>query len=264
MIRKFIYRLGRKIYMYSRGEVDNVPEKNGEYWLLEQVVQRVTGSSIFLDIGSNKGDWSAKVFEFFGARETTLSVYAFEPSSYTRSLLTDRFSAESNVHISSCALSNEPGLSKFFVGAKGAGTNSLHEISGEKTEAIKVSTLDLFLNEHDIARVDFAKIDTEGFDALVIEGGMKNLEQGRFDLLQFEYNWRWLLNSKSLRDIFQLIENTPYRLGKLSGDKILIFDKWHYEMDRFFENNYVLVRKDGPFDDIGTPASYDLTNTLCY
>ena len=264
MIRELVYRVGRKMYMFARGDNENVPEKNGEYWLLEQVVQRVTGPSVFLDIGSNKGDWSAKVFDFFGARDTALSIYAFEPSSYTRGLLAGRFSAQNNIHISDCALSNEPGLSEFFIGSEGAGTNSLHEISGEKTESINISTLDIFLEENDIVRVDFGKIDTEGFDALVIEGAIKALEQGKFDLLQFEYNWRWLLNSKSLRDVFQLIENTLYSLGQLSENKILIFDKWHYDMDRFFGNNYVLVRKGGAFDDIGIPASYDLTNTLCY
>ena len=64
-----------------------------------------------------------------------------------------------------------------------------------------------------ISQVIFAKIDTEGFDALILAGVLECLQRGIFDLIRFEYNWRWLLNSKSLRDIFQLIQNTPYRLG---------------------------------------------------
>ena len=264
MFREFIYRIGRRLYLYARRDIANIPEKNGEYWLLKKVINLISKPSILLDIGSNKGDWTGKALEYSLKNSNEINIHAFEPSSFTRDLLSSRFAENKNIKVLDFALSNEEGVSEFYIGSEGGGTNSLHKISGQQVESVKISTLDSYLKENYIHQVSFAKIDTEGFDALVLDGGKQSLIDGRFDLLQFEYNWRWLLNSKSLRNVFDLIENTPYSLGQLSNNKILIFDKWHFEIDRFFENNYLLIKKSGPFYSLGIPATYDESNTLRY
>ena len=71
--------------------------------------------------------------------------------------------------------------------------------------------------------------------------------------MQFEHNWRRLLNSMSRRTVFDMVDGMPYRVGKLAGAKLLLFERWHFELDRFFESNYVLVLRRGMFDSIGLP-----------
>jgi hypothetical protein len=71
--------------------------------------------------------------------------------------------------------------------------------------------------------------------------------------MQFEHNWRRLLNSMSRRAVFNMVDGMPYRVGKLAGAKLLLFERWHFEVDRFFESNYVLVLRRGMFDSIGLP-----------
>lgn len=34
VVRKLMWRLGRKMYAYARGDGQNDPRTNGEYWLL--------------------------------------------------------------------------------------------------------------------------------------------------------------------------------------------------------------------------------------
>lgn len=264
MYRSFIYRLGRHLYAWARGDLPNNPEINGEYWLVRQVIERVRNGAVLLDIGANKGDWTEQVLACAKSRKLSVRVHAFEPSSETRQMLSTRFSENPTVEIHSTAMSEKAGTATLYVNHAGSGTNSLHPVSGKQEESIAVTTLDDFLADHNIEHVAFAKIDVEGFDGLVIKGAGATLARGAVDLVQFEYNWRWIVNSENLRNIFQLIEGSPYRLGKLAGDRILFFEDWHFEMDRFFENNYVLIRKGGPFETLGSNARYDASNTLRY
>jgi hypothetical protein len=116
------------------------------------------------------------------------------------------------------------------------------------------------LQKSGIETVSLVKIDTEGFDLLVLRGAEKSLYDGRIGIIQFEYNWRWLYNHTCLRDVFGLISDKSYRLGKLSGFTIEFFDEWHFELDRFFENNYVLIRNDSNLCLLGSTVQFDRSN----
>ena len=60
-IRRAAYRIGRKLYMSGRMDLPNRPATNGEYWLVDQMLRLVPPDSIVLDIGANKGEWTAYV-----------------------------------------------------------------------------------------------------------------------------------------------------------------------------------------------------------
>lgn len=261
MLRHFAYRVGRKLYTWGRGEPRNDPHSNGEYWLLDQIAPRLGADSVVLDVGANAGDWSARLLAI---APTAPKLIAFEPAHATRTTLAARLAPYRSVEIVDLALSDAIGTASFYSSAPGAGTNSLHPASGAQTETVRTTTLDAWLAERGIAHVAMAKIDVEGFDSLVLAGARQSLARGAIDLLQFEYNWRWLLNGRSLRTVFDLVETLPYRLGKLAGPRLLLFERWHFELDRFFENNYVLVRADGPFAALGSRATFDQFNVQCW
>jgi hypothetical protein len=92
--------------------------------------------------------------------------------------------------------------------------------------------------------VHFIKCDAEGHDFEVIKGAYNMLESGSIDLLQFEYNHRWIFSGHSMKQVFDLIEDTSYLLAKIQPECLLFFNDWHPELDRYFEGNYALVRKD--------------------
>lgn len=241
--RSLLWRGGRKIYTYARGESVNDPHTNGEYWLLRRVLQSGHGPGMLLDIGANKGDWTAEALKFASSNRQ-IDVHAFEPSAATRALLSTRFAGEPAVTVQPSALSDVAGDVAFFSVGAGAGTNSLSPIAGAVVESVIVTTIDCFLKQSGIADVSMAKIDTEGFDLLVLRGARESLRHGRIEVVQFEYNWRWLLNNTCLRDVFLLVADLPYRIGKLGRRGVELFSQWHPELDRFFESNYVLLRSD--------------------
>lgn len=258
-LRRIFWRLGRKMYTAARGDSQNDPGTNGEYWLLRHVLTLPATTKVLLDVGANKGNWSAKAIEMAGATQA-LNIHAFEPSQATRLMLAARFPDSNAVTVQPYALSDSTGEATFYSEEVGGGTNSLSSSSGSKSEIVKLTTVDIFLKETDIAEVSMMKIDTEGFDLLVLRGAENALNAGRIEVLQFEYNWRWLLNHASLRDVFDLIADKPYRFGKLVGETIEFYDGWHFELDRFFENNYVLIRKDSKLCWIGKSFQFDYAN----
>jgi FkbM family methyltransferase len=245
--------------MYARGDRQNNPRINGEYWLLAHVLKTSTGPGVLLDVGANKGNWTAQALELTSP-SSEIHIHSFEPSAATRSMLAARFAGSLAVTVHPHALSETMGQATFYSNENGAGTNSLSPTSGLKVEIVELMTIDQFLRKTGIESVSMVKIDTEGFDLLVLAGAEESLRDGRIAIVQFEYNWRWLLNHACLRDVFSLIADKPYRLGKLSQRTIEFYDQWHFELDRFFENNYVLVRNDSSLQLPISTIHFDASN----
>lgn len=262
--RQFAWRLGRKLYYMARGDLANDPGRNGEYWLLAQIIDSSADEALLFDVGANVGEWTRQALALAASANRPTQVFAFEPSSATREILKRRLAGAENVEVIPVAISELEGEGDFFSNGAGSGTNSLSAVSGPSTERVPITTLDGFMRERNIERLDMLKIDTEGFDLGVLRGAERALAEGRIDLVQFEYNWRWLLNRASLLQVFEFIRNKPYRFGKLVGRSIAYFDEWHFELDRFFENNYVLVREGSGLERLGRRAGFDSSNVAVY
>lgn len=260
-LRRLAWRFGRKLYAMARGEERNDPTANGEYWLQQQVISGAGKDAVLMDVGANQGDWTLQALRQ-SPHGGDFRIHAFEPCTGTRSILAANTSAFPNVSIHAVALSDTAGTASFYSKGAGAGTNSLDPSSGNASEQVLVSTCDAFLGESGTGNVSMLKIDTEGFDLMVLRGAAGALSEGRIECVQFEYNWRWLLNHASLRDVFLFIADKPYRFGKLVGESIEFHEDWHFELDRFFENNYVLIRKDSKLVSLGRAVRFDESNIV--
>src|SRR5260370_20453802 len=109
-------------------------------------------------------------------------------------MLASRFAHEQRVEVLGTALSAESGHAFFYANFAGSGTNSLHPVSGDQRERVAVTTLDDFLGQRPVRQNAFAKIDVEGFDALVLKGARRTLAAGQHEPLQFEYQLRLVVN----------------------------------------------------------------------
>lgn len=232
--------------MHARGELGNHMETNGELRLQARVLDAIDPSetAVLLDIGANEGAWTVAALR----RRTHggLRVHAFEPVPGTRERLLANVAAQPNAAVVSVvdrALSSEPGSATMEVGAGGGGTSTLGTLGERKvgTVTVTVSTLDAYLAEAGLDHVHLVKSDTEGFDFEVMRGARESLQAGRIDVWQFEYNHRWLFQRNSLHGVFALVEALPYRVGRVQATGVELYDRWHPELDRFFEANYVLV-----------------------
>lgn len=121
-----------------------------------------------------------------GARDTTYPIdypeavcHLFEPHPKHFKILKERFGDNKNVIGNNYGLGDkeetlgyDPYLESFEVGTA-------------KDFSILVRTLDSYVEENNITRIDLLKIDTEAMDYKVLLGGSKAIEMARY--IQYEY-----------------------------------------------------------------------------
>jgi hypothetical protein len=125
------------------------------------------------------------------------------------------------------------------------GTNSLYPTANDAAavpEQITVERSDTYCRRHKITHIDILKIDAEGHDMEVITGARDMLEKGEIDILQFEYNRRWIDARHFLQDAFHFMMPLGYCLGKLTPRGVEFYDQWDFELETFREANFVAVR----------------------
>lgn len=216
---------------------------NGEMRLVKTVLRSIDSPVVF-DVGANKGEWTTELLRVGSA---DLKVYLFEPFPTTFATLSGNIS---DPRATLCRIALSDSVDDAITGYEAsptAGSNSLQRdvnASSITTVELSCTTIDAFMDEGHLDHVDYVKSDTEGHDMAVIRGALQALTAGSIGVLQFEYNHRWVFARHFLLDIFKLIEDKPYALAKICPKSIEIHERWHPELERFFEANYALVRAD--------------------
>jgi FkbM family methyltransferase len=261
--------------MSARGDVANDISNNGELMVQRFVVDgwkqsRTSGERLVVfDVGANVGDWSEPLLRYLMRLQdsTPCDLHMFEPVPDTRATLQERLVKTDKgpaLHFHQAALSSSKGSEQMYLlGA--SGINSIHsDVAAEKASAITIvkDTASDFCAANAIQNIHLFKCDTEGHDMEVIQGALPLLKSGRINVLQFEYNHRWIYSRHYLKDAFDAIKDLPYRVGKIQSDHIELYSEWHPELERFFEANFVLIHHNSLQWFTTCEASFDSYNTL--
>jgi FkbM family methyltransferase len=138
---------------------------------------------VFVDIGANLGYFTTLAASVVGP---TGSVIAFEPEpgNFQRLQANIAENAFKNVEPRQCALSDSPGNLTLYCDPINWGNPSLVKANvppGTSSVEVPVSTLDAQLAEQE--RVDFIKMDVQGFEARVLDGARAMLARHRPTIL---------------------------------------------------------------------------------
>jgi FkbM family methyltransferase len=144
---------------------------------------------IFIDVGANGGTFTviaAKQVQNHG------HVYAFEPDQRNVQLLRHNLKINNitNVTILECALSNKKGVTQLAIAIDGA-MNSLaktHRPDQQITtwQTVEVTTLDDFISEYKIDKINLIKIDIEGGEKLIFAGAKNTFRSFNQLIIMFE------------------------------------------------------------------------------
>jgi FkbM family methyltransferase len=250
-LRKRLVYFADFIVRVSRMDMSNDMKSNGELLVQEIVLKHAptTEKTVVFDVGANVGEWTKNLLEksrVFGRNYPV--VYAFEPCRATYKMLQENMKScgmENKVLVVDKALSNSTGIAVLNVVGDGIGSNSLYNgIHFERTEEISKIRLDEYCNQNGLDHITLLKIDAEGHDLAVIEGASAMLETGVIDLIQFEYNHRWISARRYLKDVFEFLVPFGYRIGKITPRAIEFYDSWHPQLETFQEGNYLASRKE--------------------
>lgn len=210
---------------------------NGE--VVVQRLARAIPEAVVLDVGCHFGEWAESLLSQPG---TSTTLHCFEPSAPSASKARVALAGQAELH--EFGLSNRAGEAQLHVVHEGAGSNSLVPFTDAGraagvVETVRLSTVDLFCADFGLDRITLLKIDAEGHDMAVLLGAEAMLLSQRIDLIQFEYNWRWVEARVFLLDAFELMLKHGYRLGKVTGKGIETYERWHFELESFREGNYL-------------------------
>jgi FkbM family methyltransferase len=163
-----------------------------------------------IDIGANYGCYTLTMAKLIGKKGR---LWAFEPASITAAFLKKslKFNAFRNVRLLQCALSDHAGEAHLAIEGN-AELNALVEddMQGKHTETVKLERLDDCMKKYGWKNISFIKMDAEGEENHIIDGGRIFLEQCS-PLIMFELKAGNQIN-KGLIQHFIDLDYQPYAL----------------------------------------------------
>lgn len=129
---------------------------------------KIKKKGVIVDVGANVGFFSKLMRDLY----PDSSIYAIEPVPIIFDCLTKNFSGDRDIHFYNIAISKK---TKKVTMEFNAERGEISKISKNGNIQIEAKSLDGFIEEQKIKRIDLLKIDTEGFEELVLSGAYKTL-----------------------------------------------------------------------------------------
>lgn len=185
------------------------------YWL-DVVEPLLTKDDVVFDVGTNIG----AIANWFATR--THHVHGFEPHPDNLRMTNEQIQLRktTNITLSQLALGSEPGTLQLHVKSF-HGHHSLGDTSATPTVEkidVEVDTVDRYCTANGIERIDFLKIDVEGFEEEVLKGATTMLEKQQVRLVLFELRQTILASiGKNGKSIFAPLLEQGYTVFTLDG-----------------------------------------------
>jgi FkbM family methyltransferase len=182
--------------------------RRSNFWLIYSQKNKISGCNLFkdlksllksespicFDVGANEGQTIKLLQEIFKSPR----IHAFEPSSEVfRKLQSRRYSSEVFLHHFALGRQNsqeeflnyeDSRLSSFFR-LSTAEENQFGHFKIKRKESVEIKTIDWFLKQNDIAKIDLLKIDTQGYDLQVLQGASESFRRGSIKNVYIELNF---------------------------------------------------------------------------
>lgn len=136
----------------------------------------VEENDIVFDIGANYGLFSAIAASIAKSGK----VYAFEPVKKTQEILKRTADLYDNIVIEPYAVSDNCGKTMINISTytSNPGAASIMSVNCDsKTEEVETITLDHFIKQNQVSRIDFIKADIEGAERLLLAGAKEVLQK---------------------------------------------------------------------------------------
>ena len=216
---------------------DLSPRINGEYWL----VSRLQNPQVLLDVGFHRGEWTRECSQRFPSAK----IYGFDPWPSAR-VFFDEGDFSNNIQLVDIALSNIEGPSRFYDYDSACNSLAKRDLEGlELIESydVEVTTLDSWCARQSLDRIDFLKIDVEGYDLAVLEGAHRLLKAQAIDALSFEYGAAWIASRRYLGEAERYLSEHGYSLFKLFPGFLAPFE-YRLECETFHDAMFVGLSPD--------------------
>lgn len=225
--------IDRYIYYYGYWEKDVTK-------VFEELVEP---NMIVFDIGANIGTHTLTIAKIL--KNGQGRIFGIEPTNFAWKKLLTNINLNpflDNIVIEKIGFSDEPGdiiinSSNICFRSSWNLDKNLKRKRGDKITLIK---LDEYIKAKDIKRVDFMKLDTDGYEFKILKGGLETIYTSK-PIIMMEIGSTLERLGDSIDDIKQVLKDLSYKIYTLKGEK-LSFDKLHLFVEK--ECKEILCRPD--------------------
>jgi FkbM family methyltransferase len=226
---------------------------SGEKVLIDKLKQYATPaqSLCIFDVGENKGQFLGLIE--YGLGGIPCHIHAFEPSQHTYKLLCDRSKDYSNVTLNNIGLGKEKGEFELFYDQEGSGIASLYKrkldhfgVKFKYSETVKIDTLDNYCVSQAIQRIDLLKIDVEGHELDVLQGGVQMFNGRKIRMVSFEFGGCNIDSRTYFQDFYYFFkENGMNKMFRIAPSGYLVPIYQYKELyEQFRTANFLVLQEE--------------------
>lgn len=185
-------------------------DQNGEVRVMRLIkdhFKQAPDPVVIFDVGAHRGDYATDLARVFGEKSR---VYCFEPSAPLFAELKTSVGAFPNFEAYQLGLSDKdesvelydygysiPSMVSDVVGLAGGRAFTV--------ETVNTVRLDQFCEGHQVERINFLKVDVEGYDLKVLRGAKEMLCSAKVDFVQFEFGAQSIAPRSFFHDFYELL-----------------------------------------------------------
>ena len=221
--------------------------KSGEY-ILGDILRRLgTEPLTVFDVGANQGKFTTMIFSQLANRN--LVIHAFEPSAIAFAALRRHIPQQDNIILNQIGLGREEREALLYSDHLGSSLASLtrrnmaHEKkSFDKSETVKITTLDTYCSNHNINSIDLLKMDVEGHEMDVIHGAKSMFRKNAIRMISFEFGAPDIDTRTFFRDFFYFFKNKGMEIYRITRSGYLChIAEYHEKHEQFRTTNFLVV-----------------------
>ncbi len=240
----FLHLLSLKGMNFGGGAM---PAFSGEAFVIKYVLKKQPDIQIVFDVGANKGEYSELWLNERNGNKS-FKILIFEPAKALAKDLMNKFK-NFPVLVFNVAFGEKTGESVLFSDSPGSGLASLLNrdlghlrASLHFTETVMVTTLDSFCEKNQIEKIDFLKLDVEGYEFSVLKGAAAMLKNKKIRFIQFEFGGTDIDARVFFKDFFRLL-SPDYSLFLILKDGLSPISQYSETQEIFITSNYLAELK---------------------
>ena len=225
--------------------------ESGEAFLVEKILPSLIrmDKAVVFDVGANKGDYTDLVSSAYPG----CTIHCFEPRTQTAAALADRFKdRRQSVHVNAVGLGASIGEAELYDYPDGNASSHAtlyrdvilrqHRAEGTTVERVSMYTLDEYCKDNRIDNIDFLKVDTEGHELSVLDGGKGLILGNSISVVQFEFNEMNVISRSLMIDFYDRLRD--FQFYRLRRDGLLKMGAYSARHEIFEFQNVLAVRND--------------------
>ncbi len=177
----------------------------------QEVLDTIKQAGVILDIGANIGSTAL----FFASINPTATIIGFEPhpNTYLKAKENLSLNDAKNITLLNKGLGETKTVLKLYeVNTNNPGMNRIMagtEENNNPFKEIEIDTLDDVMQQNNITKVDYIKLDVEGYEYAVLAGGIKTLQSKPVMFIELDDD-NLRENNKSAKELISLITSCGY------------------------------------------------------